>query len=59
MSLVRIISTGTSIPKKIITNSDLEKIVDTNDELITARTGIKERVVGYENNAYSNIGVVV
>lgn len=57
MSFVRIISTGTSIPKKIISNSDLEKIVDTNDEWITARTGIKERRVADENHASSDLGV--
>lgn len=57
MSLVRIISTGTSIPKKIISNSDLAKIVDTNDEWITARTGIKERRVADENHASSDLGV--
>jgi 3-oxoacyl-[acyl-carrier-protein] synthase-3 len=57
LSLVRIISTGTSIPKKIISNSDLEKIVDTNDEWITARTGIKERRMADENHASSDLGV--
>lgn len=39
----RIIGTGSYFPKKILTNFDLEKIVDTNDEWITSRTGIKER----------------
>ena len=39
----RIIGTGGYLPKKILTNHDLEKIVDTTDEWITARTGIKER----------------
>ena len=31
------------VPPKILTNKDLEKLVDTNDEWITSRTGIKER----------------
>ncbi|NIP31554.1 MAG: beta-ketoacyl-ACP synthase III, partial [Candidatus Dadabacteria bacterium] len=57
MSSVRIISTGTSIPSKIISNFDLEKIVDTDDEWITARTGIKERRMADENHASSDLGV--
>ena len=56
MSSVRILSTGTSIPSKVITNSYLEKIVDTNDEWITARTGIKERRMADENHASSDLG---
>lgn len=40
---VRILGTGRSVPDTILTNADLEKIVDTSDEWITARTGIKER----------------
>jgi len=39
----RIAGTGSYLPKKILTNHDLEKMVDTTDEWITARTGIKER----------------
>jgi 3-oxoacyl-[acyl-carrier-protein] synthase-3 len=34
---------GTYVPPKILTNADLEKMVETNDEWITERTGIKER----------------
>ncbi|WAM33088.1 beta-ketoacyl-ACP synthase III [Caldicellulosiruptor morganii] len=40
---VRIISTGRYVPDRILTNYDLEKMVDTSDEWITQRTGIKER----------------
>jgi 3-oxoacyl-[acyl-carrier-protein] synthase-3 len=39
----RIIGTGSAVPEKILTNQDLEKMVDTTDEWITTRTGIKER----------------
>ncbi|GMR08544.1 MAG: ketoacyl-ACP synthase III [Gammaproteobacteria bacterium] len=39
----RITGTGSYLPEKILTNEDLEKIVDTTDEWITNRTGIKER----------------
>ena len=38
-----IVGTGSTIPKRILTNKDLESIVDTTDEWITRRTGIKER----------------
>ncbi len=41
----RILGTGSYLPEKIITNKDLEKIVDTTDEWITKRVGIKERHV--------------
>jgi len=40
-----ILGTGSEVPKKVITNEDLEKMVDTSDEWITVRTGIKERRV--------------
>ncbi|WIV10825.1 beta-ketoacyl-ACP synthase III [Proteiniborus sp. MB09-C3] len=40
---VGIIGTGSYVPEKVITNFDLEKIVETSDEWIRARTGIKER----------------
>lgn len=38
-----IIGTGSYLPEKVLTNADLEKMVDTSDEWITTRTGIKER----------------
>ena len=41
----RIIGTGSYLPKKIISNFDLEKTLDTTNEWITIRTGIKERRV--------------
>ncbi|MFN4217353.1 MAG: 3-oxoacyl-ACP synthase, partial [Brevinematales bacterium] len=34
---------GMYVPEKVLTNHDLEKMVETNDEWITTRTGIKER----------------
>ena len=42
-NFARITGTGSYLPPKIITNFDLEKTLDTSDEWITARTGIKER----------------
>jgi 3-oxoacyl-[acyl-carrier-protein] synthase-3 len=38
-----ILGTGSELPPKVMTNADLESIIDTSDEWITARTGIKER----------------
>jgi 3-oxoacyl-[acyl-carrier-protein] synthase-3 len=38
-----ILATGSYLPEKILTNADLEKIVDTSDQWITERTGIKQR----------------
>lgn len=43
MLRARITGTGSAVPDKVLTNLDLEKLVDTNDEWITSRTGIKER----------------
>lgn len=42
----RIIGWGTALPEKVITNADLSAMMDTNDEWITERTGIKRRHVG-------------
>ena len=43
MSAIRIVSTGRALPSKIITNDDMSKIVDTSDEWISTRTGIRQR----------------
>lgn len=45
------------VPEKILTNHDLEKMVDTNDEWITSRTGIKERRIAAPGEALSDFGV--
>ena len=44
-----IIGIGHSYPEGILTNADLEKIVDTSDEWITTRTGIKQRHKAADN----------
>ena len=46
----RIIGTGSYLPPKVLTNSDLEKTLDTSDEWITSRTGIKERRIVTDEN---------
>ena len=43
MSYARIAGTGSFLPEKILTNADIEKMVDTSDEWIRSRTGIEER----------------
>ena len=40
---IKIVSTGSFLPDRVLTNFDLEKMVETSDEWITARTGIRER----------------
>jgi 3-oxoacyl-[acyl-carrier-protein] synthase-3 len=52
---VGIIGVGEYLPEKILTNADLEKIVDTSDEWITTRTGIKERHLVSEGQATSDL----
>jgi 3-oxoacyl-[acyl-carrier-protein] synthase III len=49
---------GSCLPDKILSNADLEKIVDTNDEWIETRTGIRERRIVDEDTALSDICVV-
>ena len=50
-------SIGAYVPEKILTNDDLSKMVDTSDEWITKRTGIKERHIASENEFTSDLGV--
>lgn len=45
MTHVKIVASGSALPKKLITNADLEKMVDTSDEWIAQRTGIKQRYI--------------
>jgi 3-oxoacyl-[acyl-carrier-protein] synthase III len=52
---VRIVSTGSYVPKKILTNQDLERMVDTSDEWIVTRTGIKERHIIEPGQAASDL----
>ncbi len=50
-----IIGTGSYMPARIMTNDELSKIVDTNDEWITSRTGIKERRIAAADEATSDM----
>jgi len=50
-----IAAVGSYVPEKVLTNADLEKIVDTTDDWITTRTGIKERHIAAENEFTSDM----
>ncbi|AWX15904.1 3-oxoacyl-ACP synthase [Mergibacter septicus] len=52
----KILATGSYLPQTIRTNADLEKMVDTSDEWITVRTGIKERRIAAENETVATMG---
>jgi 3-oxoacyl-[acyl-carrier-protein] synthase-3 len=53
----RIVGTGSYLPEKILTNRDLEKIVDTSDEWIYTRTGIRQRHVAAEQENSSDLAL--
>ena len=50
-----IISVGSYVPDRVLTNADLEKMVETSDEWITTRTGIRERRIASENEFTSDM----
>lgn len=52
---VSIIGTGSYVPKRVMTNADLEKLVETTDEWITTRTGIKERRIAANDEFTSDL----
>ncbi|MDR2860402.1 MAG: ketoacyl-ACP synthase III [Elusimicrobiota bacterium] len=52
---VKILGTGSYFPKRILTNADLEKMVDTTDEWIVTRTGIHERHIAADNEVTSDL----
>ena len=55
MAHARIRGTGSAVPEKVLTNSDLEKMVETSDEWITTRTGIKERRIAGDDEFTSTL----
>nr|MBO2478478.1 3-oxoacyl-ACP synthase [Bacillota bacterium] len=52
---VGILGTGSYVPEKVLTNADLEKMVDTSDEWIVTRTGIRERRIAAPDQAASDL----
>jgi 3-oxoacyl-[acyl-carrier-protein] synthase-3 len=55
LTKTNIVSTGSYLPEKVLTNYDLEKMVETSDQWITERTGIKERRIANENQTASDL----
>lgn len=55
MIRARIIGTGSYLPEKVLTNFDLEKFLDTNDEWIVTRTGIRERRIAADGEFTSDL----
>jgi 3-oxoacyl-[acyl-carrier-protein] synthase-3 len=51
----RIAGTGSYLPEKVLTNADLEKIVDTSDEWIVTRSGIRERHIAADSQTTSDL----
>ena len=43
---IKVVGWGTALPEKVLTNADLAQMVDTSDEWIVERTGIRERHIG-------------
>lgn len=57
MMYSKIAGTGSYLPKKILSNADLEKMVDTTDEWIFSRTGIRERHIAAKNELTSDLAL--
>lgn len=57
MTYSRILGTGSYLPARILTNADLEKLVETNDQWIVDRTGIRERHIAAEGEFTSDLAV--
>lgn len=55
MTFARITGTGSDLPEKVLTNADIEAMVDTNDEWIRERTGIRERHIAAPDEATSDL----
>jgi 3-oxoacyl-[acyl-carrier-protein] synthase-3 len=54
MSRALVAGTGAYVPKKILSNADLEKLVETSDDWITSRTGIRERHIAADTDHFSD-----
>lgn len=58
MTYSRILGTGSYLPEKILTNADLEKIVETSDEWIVERTGIRQRHIAGAHETTSSLAII-
>jgi 3-oxoacyl-[acyl-carrier-protein] synthase-3 len=52
-----VVGCGAYLPSKVLTNADLARMVDTSDEWITARTGIKSRHIAAEGEKTSDLAI--
>ena len=57
MTHARIVGTGSYLPDRILSNADLEKMVETSDQWIVERTGIRERHIAAENQVTSDLAL--
>ncbi len=57
MTKAQIVGTGSYVPETVVTNHDLEKKIDTSDEWILGRTGIRERRIASKDEATSDLAV--
>lgn len=57
-TFARIVGTGSYLPEKVVTNDDLAKIVETNDEWIVSRTGIRERHYAADHESASDLALI-
>jgi 3-oxoacyl-[acyl-carrier-protein] synthase-3 len=55
LTYARILATGSALPERVVTNADLEKLVDTSDEWIRSRTGIRERRVAADGETTGDL----
>ena len=58
MRSIKIVGTGVSLPPKVVTNVDLEAIVDTSDEWIVSRTGVRERRIAAAHEGTASMGAI-
>ena len=57
-TFARVVGTGSYLPEKVVTNDDLAKIVETNDEWIVSRTGIRERHYAADHESASDLALI-
>jgi 3-oxoacyl-[acyl-carrier-protein] synthase-3 len=58
MSYARIAGTGSYLPEKVVTNKDLEKKIETSDEWIAERTGIRQRHIAADDETSAGMGLI-
>src|SRR6201996_4282929 len=54
----RIVATGSALPERVLTNADLEKFVDTSDEWIRTRTGIRQRHIAADGETTGDLSTL-